>query len=121
MAVTTTENRARQGGLANGMRRWMRAVKLWIAAHPRATRWLLAGPGALVVAVLVIAAMPLWVPQGQAGVNNIVYPLILSPLIWAVAFVYAVIENNLVRGCCILAGLVLVHGFVVAAALAGAW
>ena len=55
------------------------------------TRILLAGPGAVLVALVVMAGMPLWLPGGAAGVDNLVLPLVLVPLvlvplIWAALF-----------------------------------
>ena len=42
--------------------------------------------------------MPLWLPRGAAGVTDIAFPIILVPLLWAVPFFYACLEENLVRG-----------------------
>lgn len=92
----------------------MRAAVL---AHPVATRWLLAGPGALLAAVLFIASVPVWLPGGAAGIDNIVYPVILAPLFWAVAFIYTCLEENLPRGAAVIAAAILLQGIVVAAAL----
>ena len=73
-------------------------------------RWLLAGPVALAVAFVVMAAMPLWFPQGAAGIDHLVLPLILFPAIWAAAFFYACLAENLVRAGVILIGALLVNG-----------
>ena len=73
--------------------RWLRRC----AARPVTTRWLLAGPGALLAALATMSVMPLWLPRGAAGVTNLAFPIILAPLIWAVAFFYACLEENLVR------------------------
>jgi hypothetical protein len=87
-----------------------------IRARPVAARWLLAGPGALALALVTMMAMPLWLPAGRAGVDDIVYPIVLAPLIWALAFFYACLEENLVRGTLVTFGAVLLQG---AAVLAG--
>lgn len=90
-----------------------------ISARPVLMRWILAGPGALIAAILTMAAMPVCLPAGAAGVDNLVYPIILAPLIWAVAFMYAVLEENLPRGLAVAAGVSLVAGTVVGLAVTG--
>ena len=90
-----------------------------IRRRPLLTRWLLAGPGALVAAVATMMAMPLWVPPGAAGVNDIALPIILTPLLWAVPFFYAVLEEDLVRGVAVLGLAILVQGAAIAVALLG--
>ena len=99
------------------MKAWLSQALDTADAHPLVTRWILAGPGALVLATLFMAAMPVWLPAGDAGVNNIVYPLVLAPLFWALAFLYAVLEGNLRRGVAITTGGVLLQGAVLALAL----
>lgn len=101
--------------MSGGLHR-MRALVL---AHPVATRWLLAGPGALLAAVLFMASVPVWLPGGSAGIDNIVYPVILAPLFWAVAFIYTCLEENLPRGASVIAAAILLQGLMVAAALLG--
>jgi hypothetical protein len=88
-----------------------------IADHPVATRWILAGPVALLAALATMAAMPLWLPAGAAGVNAIVLPIVLTPLLWAVPFFYACLEPNLARCAVALSVPTLVQGLLVAAAL----
>lgn len=73
-------------------------------------RWVLAGPVALMVAFVVMAAMPLWFPEGVAGIDHLILPLILFPAIWAAAFFYACLAENLGRAGVILSGLLLVNG-----------
>ncbi|MEQ9138661.1 MAG: hypothetical protein RLO51_25810 [Thalassobaculum sp.] len=90
-----------------------------IERRPVLARWLLAGPGALLAAVLVMAAMPVWLPAGAAGVDNLVYPIVLAPLIWTVVFVYALLENSLPRATAVLTGLFLVDGILVALTATG--
>lgn len=90
-----------------------------IRRRPVLTRWLLAGPGALLAAVATLMAMPLWVPLGAAGVNDIALPIILTPLLWAIPFFYAVLEENLVRASLVLGLAILVQGAAIAVALLG--
>lgn len=91
-----------------------------IERRPLLTRWILAGPAALIAAMLSMAAMPVWLPSGVAGIDNIVYPIILAPLIWAVVFMYAVLEENLPRGLAVAAAVILVKGTIVALSVTGA-
>ena len=60
-------------------------------------RLLLAGPVALTAALVAMAAMPLWLPSGAAGIDNLVLPILLFPVIWAFTFFYAVLEESLIR------------------------
>lgn len=90
-----------------------------IERRPVLTRWLLAGPGALAAALAIMSAMPIWLPAGAAGVDNIVYPLVLAPLIWAVAFHYTILEERLVRGVAVAVGVILSQGALVMLAVAG--
>ncbi|GHD46660.1 hypothetical protein GCM10017083_16050 [Thalassobaculum fulvum] len=92
-----------------------------IRKRPQVIRWILAGPGATTAAILTMAAMPAWLPRGAAGVDNIVYPLVLAPLIWTVAFLYAVVEPNLPRGVALIAGAVVANGLVTILAAGGAF
>lgn len=105
----------RAGRFARARRRIVDAVE----RHPLLTRWLLAGPGALVGACLIMAAMPVWLPAGAAGIDNIIYPIVLAPLIWTVAFLYAVLEPNLARGVAVTSGVILTKGLVVTLAVTG--
>ena len=82
-------------------------------------RWLLAGPVALAVAFVVMAAMPLWFPQGAAGIDHLALPLILFPAIWAAAFFYACLAENLGRASVILIGALLVNAAAAGCAVWG--
>src|SRR3546814_12284447 len=82
-------------------------------------RWILGGPAALIAAVLIMAAMPVWLPAGAGGVDNIIYPIILAPLIWAVVFMYSVLEEKLPRGLAVAAGVILVMGGMVVLSVTG--
>lgn len=65
-------------------------------------RVLLAGPIALVVAFLVMLAMPVWYPPGNADIDHLVMPMVVFPLIWAGLFFHACLDRRLVRVCAIL-------------------
>jgi hypothetical protein len=58
----------------------------------------LAGLRALFAGLLTMMAMPVWLPAGAAGIKDIAFPILLTPLLWAVPFFYACLEENLVRG-----------------------
>ena len=60
-------------------------------------RWLLAGPWAILGSILVMCALAVILPPGPGRVDNLVLPLVLFPLIWAVAFFHAVLSENLLR------------------------
>jgi len=97
----------------------MGAIAEAIRARPTLTRWLLAGPGALAATVATIMAMPVWLPAGVAGVDNLAYPVILLPLLWAAPFFYACLEENLVRGVAVIVGVTLAQAALIAVALTG--
>ncbi|MEM9574053.1 MAG: hypothetical protein AAF870_02355, partial [Pseudomonadota bacterium] len=73
-------------------------------------RWLIAGPLVLIVTLLTWVVMPLWVPKGPSGFNNILLSLIALPLIWAVLFHYALLEHRQWRSALILVALLIAHG-----------
>lgn len=58
---------------------------------------LLAGPGAILVSLLVLLAMPLWYPPGAGQVDNLVMPIFSFPLIWALLFFHACLDRRLAR------------------------
>jgi hypothetical protein len=88
------------------------------ATHPRFQRlWLrvlLAGPIAILVALTLLAGMPLWLPGGAAGIDNLVIPLVLAPLIWAALFFHACLDRSLKRVALVAGVLFVVHGGLVA-------
>ena len=87
----------------------------WLTA--RQARWLLGGPMALLIAILAMGAMPLWFPAGAAGVDHLIFPLILFPALWAAPFFYAILAENLRRAALLLTGLAIVN----AAGIAVLW
>lgn len=90
-----------------------------IDARPATTRWLLAGPGAVLATLATMMAAPVWLPAGSAGVNHLAFPILLAPLIWSVPFFYACLEENLPRGAAVIVGATLAQGVVAAMAMAG--
>ena len=80
-------------------------------------RWshiLLAGPGAICVTIIVMAGMTLWLPGGRAGIDNLVLPLVLAPLIWAVLFFHACLDRSIGRVALVALALLLSHGGLLA-------
>ena len=83
----------------------------------RARKWIrigFAGPGAVIIAVVVMAGMALWLPGGAAQIDNLVLPLILFPLIWAALFFHACLDGRLARVALVALGLFVLHGGLVA-------
>jgi hypothetical protein len=89
-----------------------------VRARPVLTRWLLAGPGAVILGLVTMCAMTLWLPAGAGGVDNIAIPIILTPLLWAVPFFYATLEPDLERASLVFAGATLIQGLMLGVALA---
>ena len=89
----------------------------------RARFWLrvaFAGPGAIVTALTVMAGMSLWFPGGAAGIDNLVLPLVLAPLIWAALFFHACLDSRLARVVIVALTLLAIHGGLIAAKFLGA-
>ena len=70
-------------------------VRTFTPAFLKRSRFWLAGPIAFLVAVIVMLGMAIWFPPGVGMVDNIVMPLVLFPLLWAVCFFYAYMSANL--------------------------
>ena len=85
-----------------------------VPSHHRWGRILLAGPGAIVVTLTLLAGMPLWLPGGAAGIDNLAFPLVCAPLIWAVLFFHACLDRRIARVALVAAALFLVHGGLLA-------
>ena len=101
----------------HGRLRWQ-SLRQWTKTRPRLARWLLAGPGALAAGLLFTAAMPVWLPEGNAGVDNLVWPLVLGPLVWVLFLLYAVVEENVPRGLAVVAGSSALNGILIAVTMA---
>lgn len=83
---------------------------------PWARKWTrigFAGPGAVIVALVIMAGMSLWLPGGAAGIDNLVWPLILFPLIWAALFFHACLDARLGRVALVAIGLLAFHAAIV--------
>ena len=84
------------------------------SAPKRWSRILLAGPGAICVTIIVMAGLTLWLPGGRAGIDNLVLPLVLAPLIWAVLFFHACLDRSIGRVALVALALLLSHGGLLA-------
>jgi len=87
---------------ANGkhLRSWLRA--------------LLAGPLVLVAACMLMAGGAVWLPPGQAQVNNLVLPIVLFPLLWTALFLYACLDTRMQRAYAVICTLIASNAALVA-------
>lgn len=84
---------------------------------PGIRKWLrigFAGPGAIMIALVIMAGMTLWLPRGAAGIDNLVLPLVLAPLIWAALFFHACLDRKLGRVATVAIGLLALHAGLIA-------
>jgi len=88
--------------------RYLTSARVWLA-----------GPVTLIVSVLIMAAMSLWLPEGNANIDHLVVPVILFPLIWSAVFFYVLLENNIKIVSNVMAVLFLVNGIAVLASILG--
>ena len=76
------------------MRTLPRRGQSWIETrvdrHPTRWRWILGGPVALVLSILAMAGLPTVLPAGAGGVNHLVLPVVLFPLLWSSFVVWPV-------------------------------
>jgi membrane-anchored glycerophosphoryl diester phosphodiesterase (GDPDase) len=89
-------------------RRYLSSLRFWLA-----------GPVTVVVSVLIMAAMSLWLPEGNAHIDHLIVPVILFPLIWSAVFFYVILANNMKKVSLIMALLFLSNGLVVTASILG--
>jgi hypothetical protein len=83
------------------------------AARVRAwMRGILAGPIALAAACLIMAGGALWIPPGDAQVNNLILPIIFFPLLWTALFLYACLDKKLARAYTIIGALTAVNALL---------
>ncbi|MEM7058157.1 MAG: hypothetical protein AAF557_11250 [Pseudomonadota bacterium] len=87
-----------------------------ISARPLLTRWILAGPVALILAIVTMASMPFWLPEGPAKVDHLAFPIVLFPLIWTITVVYPCLADNLPRATLIMLGLTVMQAALVTSA-----
>jgi hypothetical protein len=76
-------------------------------------RWIMAGPLTLIAAVVTMASMPLWLPGGAAGIDNLIIPLLLFPALWAGYFLYSLMEARPLRGFVVIIALISLNAAVI--------
>ena len=94
---------------------WGKQARL--APRPRArtvARWLLAGPAAIVVALVALLGMPLYIPPGPGNVDNLMVPLVLLPLVWGLLFFHAVLDRSLARIAAVAGGVAVLNLAIIA-------
>lgn len=77
-------------------------------------RGLLAGPLAFITSWLLMAGAALYLPAGAAGVDNMVFPIVLFPLVWCLLFLYTLLDPRLWRGYAVILVLCAIHGGMIA-------
>ncbi|WP_293884255.1 hypothetical protein [Sphingomonas sp.] len=73
-----------------------------------------AGPGAVVIALVTMAGMALWLPRGAAGIDNLVLPLMLVPLVWAALLFHACLDRRIGRVALVALLVFMVHAALIA-------
>ncbi len=76
-------------------------------------RGALAGPLSFICSWLLMAGAALYLPGGAAGVDNMVFPIVLFPLVWAGLFLYTLLDHRLVRAYAVIAALCVVHAILI--------
>lgn len=76
------------------------------STHSRLWRWILAGPISLFLSILIMATLPLIMPGGAGGVNNLLLPVLLFPLLWAVCSIWPVAVDRLSKCILVYSGLI---------------
>lgn len=74
----------------------------------------LVGPWTLIASVITMAGMAMWLPKGAAGVDNLILPLVLYPLIWAFFFFWACLDSHLRRAAAVSFAITGVHAALLA-------
>ena len=69
---------------------------------------------AFLTSVLVVAGATRWLPEGGAGIDHIVVPIILFPLIWICVALFLYAARRRVRAWTIVGVIAIVHAGLVA-------
>ena len=70
--------------------------------------------GAFVFSVLLVAGATKWLPEGRAGIDHIITPIVLFPLVWITLGLFLYIARRRARAWTIALILVIVHAGLVA-------
>lgn len=78
-------------------------------------RWraLLAGPLVLATSIAVVCGGALWLPAGSGGVDHLVLPLIVFPVVWTGLFFHACLDRRLLRAYAIQGALLLANAALI--------
>ncbi|MEP5759084.1 MAG: hypothetical protein ABJ327_07205 [Litoreibacter sp.] len=71
-----------------------------LGVRPTLTRWVLAGPLGFILSILSLTGLPHLLPVGAGGVNHLLLPVILFPVLWTIYIVWPVMTERL--GLCTL-------------------
>lgn len=82
--------------------------------HALIMRWALSGPVTFIAAILGMGSMPLWVPEGAAGIDHLALSVISFPAWWGLAFFYTLLEQNLWRASIVMAIFIAANGTLIA-------
>ncbi|MEM7746989.1 MAG: hypothetical protein AAF346_01970 [Pseudomonadota bacterium] len=74
---------------------------------------------ALIASVVILLSMPMWYPEGPAKIDNLVVPLTIFPLVWALMFLHACMDTKLIRVAALSCGMSLVGAGLIAAKFNG--
>ena len=97
-------------------RRGLSWIETRVEQRPILWRWLLAGPLALILGILSMAGLPMVLPAGAGGINHLVLPVVLFPLLWSVFIVLPVSTARVGRMAMIYGGLTVLLLFIIAMA-----
>lgn len=87
-----TEQDRRRGAFLSYLTHFQ-LIERW-NARPLRTRWIAAGPLAFLAALLSMASMPHGLPVGAGGVDHLVMPVVLFPLLWAILIVVPLLPEQ---------------------------
>ncbi|RZO86281.1 MAG: hypothetical protein EVA65_04955 [Oceanococcus sp.] len=77
-------------------------------------RGVLAGPLSFICSWLLMAGAALYLPGGRAGVDNMVFPVVLFPVVWSLLFLYTLLDRRLIRAYVVVLALGLIHAVLIA-------
>lgn len=84
---------------------------MYMSVRPWA-RGVLAGPLSFICSWLLMAGAALYLPVGAAGVDNLVFPILLFPLLWSCLFLYTLLDVRLARAYLVIVALCVIHALV---------
>jgi uncharacterized membrane protein len=76
-------------------------------------RWITAGPLTMAAAVLTMASTPLWWPKGAAGIDNLIFAILLFPAFWAIHIFYALMDSKPWRALFVIMTVIIVNALII--------